>query len=481
MARVTWIGQAATAKDSKVDSLSLLNGYAELVESRQGKATVAIYGTPGLKLFATLPGSGPIRGMFSASNGRCFVVQGTQFFELFQTGSANVYGTLRTSSGPVVMDDNGVHLMAVDGPTGYTLTFSSGAFAQIQDADFVGADRVVSLNNYFLLNKTKTQQFYWTDPLGIAFAPLDFASAEGFPDWIRSLLTAHSSIWLFGDFSTEVWGFTGNANAPFARVPSAFIQYGIAAPHSATLVGETVCWIAANKQGRGLVMQANGYTPERISTHAVETAIQRYPVIDDALGWCEQREGHLFYWLTFPTANATWVYDATAGLWHTRGAMEPTTGQIGRHRANCHVLAFGNKHLVGDYENGHIYELDPETYSDNGDALVFEATMPPLFDADGLHRVAQRHLRLDCKVGIGLDGNVVPGSAPVLMLRLSNDGGATWPIERTASLGASGRTHTLVDFRQLGSGYDRRCRIRITDPVPRVILGAVTDVEVFAR
>ena len=478
--RINWVGQQATAKESKVDSLSLLNGYAEIVESRQGKSVLALYGTPGLKRFTTLPGTGPIRGMFSASNGRCFVVQGNSFFELFRTGAANLYGPLRTTSGPVSMDDNGVHLMAVDGPTGYTLTFATGAFAQIQDADFHGADRVVALNNYFLLNKKDTQQFYWTDPLAITFDPLDFASAEGFPDWVLSLLTAHSSIWLFGATSTEVWGFTGNVTAPFARIPSAFIQQGIVAPHSAVRVGETVCWLSANEQGRGVVVQASGYSPERISTHPVEVAMQGYGIIDDALGWCEQREGHLFYWLTFPTANVTWVYDATAGLWHTRGAYFPPTGQIGRHRANCYVLAFRDTYLVGDYLDGRVYALDFQTYSDDGTALVFEATMPPLFDAEGFHRVAQRHLRLDCKVGVGLDGGVVPGHQPVVKLRLSNDGGETWPLERSARLGALGRTHTLVDFWQLGSGYDRRCKLRITDPVPRVILGAVTDVEVLA-
>lgn len=480
MARIQWIGSAATAKESKVSDLSLLNGYPEIVESKQGKSVLALYGTPGLKLFTTLPGTGPIRGMFRASNGRLFVVQGNRFFEVFAGGGSNAYSpTLRTHSGPVSMDDNSNYLMVVDGPTGYTFRFATGVFAQIQDADFYGADRVMVLNNYFLLNKTQTQQFYWTAPLDITFDPLDFASAEGFPDWLLSILTAHREIWLFGKTNTEVWTFTGNLTTPFAAIGSAFIQMGIAAPHSAARVGETVCWLAGNEHGDGVVVRANGYTPEPISTHAVASALQGYARLDDALGWCEQRDGHLFYWLTFPTANATWVYDMTSGLWHQRGALHPVTSLIGRHRANCHVVAFG-KHLVGDFEDGRIYELDDATYDDDGEPLVFDATLPPLFDPDGLHRVAQRHLRVDCKVGVGQAQGPTERLEPALLLRLSNDGGATWPIERTASLGAQGKTTKQVDFWQLGSGYDRRCRLRITAPVPRVILSAVTDMEVLA-
>ena len=43
-----------------------------------------------------------------------------------------------------------------------------------------------------------------------------------------------------------------------------------------------------------------------------------YPMLSDAFGYCYSDGGHTFYVLTFPSGNATWVYDATTAMWHER-------------------------------------------------------------------------------------------------------------------------------------------------------------------
>lgn len=478
MPRINWIGMSATPKSSNVSNLRLLNGYAEIEDSRQGKTAVALYGTPGLKLFTTLAGAGPVRSVFTASNGRCFAVSANTLCEVFANQTVVNRGSLNSFSGVVSMDDNGTTLFLVDGPSGYTFTFATNAFAQIVDIDFVGANTIAFLDQYMIFNKPGTQLFQWTDLAATTIDGLNFSSVEGSPDVLISLLVVRREIWLFGTKSTEVWFDTGDLNTPFARIEGAFFQQGCAAVHSPARVGDAICWLSANDQGQGMVVRAEGYSAFPISTYAVAEAIQSYPAINDALGWGQQQEGHFFYWLTFPTAGHTWVFDLTTGLWHERGFLLPATGTITRHRANCYTFAFG-KHLVGDYVHNALYTLDNDTYTDNGMPLLFEATLPPFFDTDSLHRVAQQYLQIDVESGTGLDGGVIPGRDPQIVLQLSNDSGHTWGVERPRDLGPLGKTRTRAQWTRLGSAFDRRCRIRISDPVKRVVLGAVTEVEVL--
>lgn len=484
MARIPWVGTSATAKSSNVSNLRLLNGYSEMVESQQGKTTVAIYGTPGLLRFLTLPAAGPIRGGYTASNGRVFVVQGDNLYEIF-VGSDPIWrGPLHTLSGPVSFTDNGIDLVVVDNPDGYALTFADNTYAQIVSAVSPdgGACKVDYLDSRFLFLQPDSQQFRWSELLDTTIDPLSLASAEARPDLLVSMLVVRSEIWLFGSATTEVWVGTGDSDNPFIRLPSGFMQQGCAARHSPARVGEAVCWLSQNEQGAGMVLLASGFQPTPISSHAVSDAIQGYiksvGTIADAIGWSEQTGGHHFYWLTFPAAGATWVYDATAGLWHERGYLEPSTGLVGRHRANCSWYGFG-RHLVGDYADGRIYELSDTTYDDDGSALLFEAVLPPIYDANDGSLVRHDSLCIDAETGVGLSGGLVPGTDPQLMLSLTDDGGHTWEPDMGESLGIQGDTTAYLEWHQLGSSYDRRYRIRISDPVKRAIVGAYTTVQVL--
>ena len=471
--RMNWIGQTATAKESQVDSLRLLNAYPEAVASRQGKTAVALYGTPGLKRFLTLPGSGMVRGLYRASDAQVFAVMGSVLYQVTASGTASPLGTLQSTLTPVVFADNGLAMVLVDKITsGYMVNLHSHSFDALMTPNNTPADRVVFFDNRLLINKQGTQQYQWTDLVSTDIGGLNFQSVDGAPDLLLSMEMMHRELWLPGVVTTEVHADTGDADIPFARIQGAFVEMGIVGPHAIAKVGDTLIWVMQSAQGTGMVVQASGYNAQRISTHDVEQALQRYETLSDCLAWSQQQDGHLFCWLTFPSAGHTWVFDATSGLWHERGWRNPATGQVGRHRANCYAYAFG-KHLVGDFEDGRVYELDSETYSDDGDTLLFEATLPPVFDANSMNRMRFDYLQIECATGVGLEvATNALGYDPQFMLLLSNDGGKTWPIERPKSMGKIGEYTTAVYWWQLGSAYDRRFKLRISDPVKRVILGA---------
>ena len=481
--RIQWVGQSATAKSTNASDIELVNAYAEITEHRQAKSVVTVYRAPGLALLTTLNGSGGVRGLYyAASQDRLFAVQGNTLFEIFNAGGYPFLarGFLLSTGGPVSMDENGVALAIADGEARYSLTFATNTFQFDLNVDFPVASRVGYVDNYLVYTKPNAQEFFWSDLLSTDVPALNFARAEGRPDPIVSMLVHQREVWLFGTETTQPFYSTGDADTPFAPIGSVFIPHGTIAAQSPAIVGETVCWLSRNREGDGMVMQASGQNAQPVSTHAMAEALQTYTVLEDAIGWAQQQDQHLWYWLTLPTEKVTWVLDVTTGLWHRRGWRNPATGFVERHRANCFTFAF-NLPMVGDYEGGQIYRLGMDLFSDAGAAQVVEASFPPLFDAENGARVEQRWLLLECETGVGVDHGVVPGTDPQVSLFISDDGGGTYGPALQRSLGPIGQRKHIVEWRALGSAFDRRCKVQVSDPVKLAITGVLTDIRPLAR
>lgn len=452
-----------------------MNLYCERHEIGNGKEQEAfsLHGTPGLLLKLTLPTS-PIRGIYTASTGSVYAVGGNKLYSISTAFVATERGTLSTSSGQVSIADNGIDLVIVDGQNGYKLTFGSNTFAAITDEDFVGADIVAFQDGYFIFNKPNSGQFYISGLNDTTIDELDFATSEGNPDNIVGHISVHRELWMFNEKTTEIFYNSGDADFPFARLEGGFIEFGCGARFSIAKMNNTVFWIGKNEAGTGIVYKAQGYQPQRISTHAVEQAIQGYADFSDATAFCYQQEGHNFYVLNFPSADTTWVFDDTTGLWHERAFTND--GVLERHRANFYT--FGHDiHLVGDHETGKIYKLDPETYTDDGAAITRLRIAPHL--TSGLKRVTFHKFQLDMETGVGIDGSG-QGDNPQAMMEFSDDGGHTWSNEIWTSFGAIGARNARAIWRRLGTSRDRVFSITITDPVKVVLIGAEMEAEVLA-
>lgn len=369
-------------------------------------STVADYPTPGLKLWAVMP-EGPIRGIWQAvGSGQTFVVAGSGVYTILPPVLIG-----RITAGittPVSMADNGLFLVIVDGTSnGWQVDLSTNTFSQISDPNgmFSGADRVDYLDTYLLFNKPGTPQFYISGSLAVDFDTLDFANKESFSDKLVTLAIAKRELWLFGDRTTEIWYNAGGATAdagagslgsfPFMEVQSVFIDHGICAKYSVATYDNGVFWLTRDRQGQGIVMHGQGYKTERISTYAIEAEIAGYPRIDDAIGFTYQLAGHTFYVLTFPHADKTWAFDITTGLPHEWGWID-SNGEEHRHRANCFANVNGQQ-VVGDWENGNLYLLDRDTFTDNGNPIKRVRSFPHIL-ADG-KRVFYRQFLADMETG----------------------------------------------------------------------------------
>jgi hypothetical protein len=495
----SYVARSVNAADSR-----MVNLFPEIVPEA-GKEPAFLNRAPGLRLLSTL-GTGPIRGLWSFSNDAttAFVVSGTQLYKINTSYAATLLGTV-AGTGPVSMADNGTQLfVAANGPS-YIYNNATNVFAQITDPDFPGATTVGYLDGYFVFNEPNSQKIWITSLLdGTSVDPLDFASAEGSPDGVVSVLSNFREIWVFGTSSVEVWYNTGASDFPLQRIQGAFNELGCAAPYSVAKMDNGVFWLGSDARGHGMVYRADGYTGKRISTHAVEWHIQKYGNLADAIGYTYQQDGHSFYVLIFPSADTTWVYDVATGAWHERAGW--SNGAFTRHRSNCQMF-FNNEVIVGDYQNGNIYAFDLEDYSDNGQIQRWYRTWRALpTGQNNLKRTTHHTLQIDLESGVGLTGSMIAetiylqtendeylvtesddylisddltpvtqGSDPQVMLRWSDDGGHTWSNEHWAGIGKIGEYYRRVFFRRLGMTLklrDRVYELSGTDPVKVAIVGA---------
>lgn len=333
------------------------------------------------------------------------------------------------------------------------------------DGAFEGGSSVDIVDNYFVYNDPDTQQWAASNLLSPLTNPLSFASKDGAPDDLVSLIVDHREVYLLGEQSSEVWVDVGAQPFPFQRIPGTSTQHGIVAKNSMARVGNSFAYVSRNIRGQGMIVQMNGYSPQRISTHAVEnTLVNQY--IEDAIAWTYQLEGHECYVVTFPTLNLTWVYDVSTNMWH-KWLYTNNLNQYERHRGNC-CAVFQGKVLIGDYENGQIYELDPNNYTDNGQKVRRLRRCPHI--VTDLQRQFFDELQIQFQPGVGLQTG--QGQDPQAMLRWSSDGGSTWSNEYWVSIGKVGRYVNRAIWRRLGWSRDRIFEVVVTDPVKAVIVSA---------
>ncbi len=388
------LGGAYTARSVNAADNRMVNLFPEVVPEG-GKEPAFLQRCPGLRLVATV-GQGPIRGMWKFGD-FLYVASGGKLYRVDGNFIATELGLIN-GSGPVSMSDNGTQLFVACNPDAFIYNATTGAFAQITDPDFPGAVTVGYLDGYFVFNEPNSQRFWVTSLLdGLSVDPLDFASAEGNPDDIVSLMVDHREVWLFGNNTVEVWYNAGLADFPLARIEGAFMETGCLAPYSVAKLDNSVFWLGSDARGNGIVYRNQGYNAQRVSTHAIEWQIQQYNVLNDAIGYSYQQDGHSFYVLVFPTAQATWVFDVATGAWHERAFWDGV--RFRRHRSNCQAN-FAGQVLVGDWENANVYAFDPDYYLDNISAQRWVRSWRALpTGQNNLKRTAHHTLQLDIESG----------------------------------------------------------------------------------
>lgn len=447
---------ANTAEGNIAGHEELINVYVE--KATGGKYPFVLKNCPGLAFFLELP-TFPVKAVHF-NKGRAFAVTPTKLYEIFSNGSFNELGNVHFS-GRVVMEDNGAQIVMVDGFSGYYWDATTNLVTQITGDGWYPAKTVTYQDGYFIFERKDTGQFFISELLNVSFDPLDFATAEGQPDKLVAVLSDHREVFMFGTETIEVWYNSGAADFPFERNQGAFVEKGCAAPYSIAKQNNTIYFIGSDL----MVYQMVGYTPIRISTHAVEETLKGIS-LDDAFAYTYQDGGHLFYMLTIPSRKLTWCFDISIGTWHIRKDYH-----FGHHRSNCAVF-FDGKVLVGDFQSGRIYQMTNNYYTDDGEPLVKEFTLPTI--NNGREFLSIFSFELDMSSGVGLTNG--QGSDPKAILTFSKDNGKTWSNDKFSNIGKKGNYLTRVKWNRLGEARQFNIKVSVSDPIPLDIGSAYIEV-----
>jgi len=450
------VGQAYADETAPLASQESINWFPESVETDGTRSVIAMKGTPGLQSFG-LVGTGTVRGSV-VMGGVLYVVADTQLYSVASDGTATSLGTV-SGTGRVSMAQDGTYVVLVNGALGWTYKPSTSTFAQITAGAFYAADTVAWVNQVFVFNRSGTGQFFWSgiaDPT--AYNALDFATAEAAPDNVLGVLADHGELWVFGSDSVEVRRFI-----PFSNL-AAVIQRGCASAYSFCAAANTVFWLGSD----GVMYVSQGYNALRISTRPIEQALGS-ETLSSAFMFAYEDNGHAFICLTFPSGK-TWVYDYVMKMWHRRQSYNMT-----RWRANTYIRAY-NKHLVGDINNGQLWEMRHDVYTEGSDPLIAERKTQ--FFSQNQDWIYGASLELVLNSGVGTTSG--DGSSPVVEMRYSDDGGRNFSTWRWENFGRLGEYNARVFFSRLGRFRSRLFHIRISSPVRRDLIAATGDADVAA-
>lgn len=406
MAQVTdWLAQSYVSNSAPLNASRAVNFFAETeVQDAKSKAPVAVWGSPGISDFCTLPGGdrGPVMA-FQIMNNQLFCVTPRAFYRISANGTAQILGSPSSSPNGVSIDNNGIQIVWVDGFVGWYWSEATGV-QQIIDPNFFPSTTVTFFDTYFVYMRKGTRQFFLGPQNAvIPFDALLFATKEATSDPIVGIMNSHEQLYIFGERRTEVWYDAGNPvpTFPFQRSDGALIQRGLMAAYSTVLEDNTIFFLGDD----GIYYRLDGFVPKRVSNHAIESEWQKYPTRADCYALVYTLFGHKFITLNFLTARKTWVLDLATERWHERESWIGSSADdsIGRWRGNCSVFYF-DRWLIGDSVSGRIGQLNRNVFTEWGDTMVGRIVGPPLHN--DRKRVFMKRFEIDVESGVGIAGEV---------------------------------------------------------------------------
>lgn len=308
---------------------------------------------------------------------------------------------------------------------------------------------------------------------GTDWSGLDFFLKEGAADYIQSIFADREILYVFGqDYASEAWQNDPNTGRP-VRMSGAVSPEASACRFGVVSMGEHLYFIGGSPGGNPVAYRVDGFTPTRISTHAVEAAWALKGVaISTAVAWWYIEDGHYFWVICF-SSGSSWVYDATEKAWHERTAWDGAAFQPYRPWYHTFIPEWGTngQHIVGDYNSGKVLIMSSAFYDDEG-VNVKRVRILPYIYAGGGKRVYVERVDLDMATGL-----IPSGAEPTVALDWSLDNGLTFSTPETAGFGLHDATSQRVYWLAQGSGETAMLpRVSITGQAQTVLIDLEAEV-----
>lgn len=443
--RIPFAISSAEAYSQKNNNSELLNLYVH-VEEQGGKSNHILINTSGLEFIAEADYT--IFGLYEFL-GIIYIATAEALYSYNSTEETFSNLGIVAFDRKVTFADNGIDLMIV-GNNGYSYTPSTNVIKNMAiEKGWHPAAMVTYMDGYFIFNRTGTGQFFISKLYSTELDPIDWATAESAPDDTVGVIVASRQLWILGERSTETWYDSGDPDFPFTRISGAVADIGCSNHQTIAKIRDNIIFAGTDDK----VYFTNGYTPEPISTAAIEKQLSQADR-STLIAFTYTENGHWFYALTI-NQNKTFVYDQNTAQWHTRAS-----GALGRWKIDGAINIFSSGSIIG-YGDKKFYSLSIDNLTESGDRIRREATSLPINST--VNKIRINEIQLDMEVGFDDKARVV--------LQLSKDSGATWSNNNEASTGKVGERFTRVRWLRLGQTRDAIIKIVITDPIPIRITG----------
>lgn len=459
------VGPSSPSRAKHLTVQSTLNMYASINNDAGERGLFSVYGK---KRFSTGT-TDANRGILSRPwNGNVYLIHGQNFYRCNSAGVQTSIGAV-SGTGRCILEATPNYVYAATGD-GRVWRTDGATVEEVTDSDLESPDSLAYINSQLLYDGTGPRFTISDAGQGGTINPLNYASAEAYPDNIVRVYAFDQVIRLFCDDSVEHWFNPGTGTPPVQRINEAIINVGIAGPYAVTNTVKNVYFLGNDNN----VYRIEGYTEVQETTTAMANEFERYSTTSDCFAYAYRSQGLSFVVFSFPTANKTWQFCEEFRTW-----TQLSSGTSGnRDIANGYCYAFG-KHLVTDYRNGNILQLDINTFDDDGGTLLRER-VTPTYDSKNFgasdRPVFWNSIKLVVNPGYGLATG--QGSDPMIMMEYSNDS-HTWISAGMHSLGVMGNYGYELYWYGLGkSDNGRTYRFRVSDPIDFNIFELHADVEI---
>jgi hypothetical protein len=454
------IGPTYTNRSLPVSAQVTRGFYVEF--NQQAQEVTSFNPFPGLKPFST--GAGANRGMGRLDD-VLYTVSANTLFEISSIGAQTQIGTIEGADRCKLDEDQVGNLVIATG-VGKPFSYDGTTLTQGTDIDLPNASTVTYINRRMVYDGNGGDIAFadLSDPLKVNSANVIIAESKA--DDMKAVFAYKQQVFGFGSKTIQPLYNSGTGNPPYTFVLNATQEVGIDAIHSIGSNNRFAYFLGSDQ----IVYQLAGLALNPIGNPAIGQEIAKYSKTDDAYGMCFTLDNQNFYLLSFPTGNETWLFNEGAGLW-TNLAFGTDGSQ---HLISDYQFIY-NKHLVADRRNGNIYELDFETFTDNGEPIQHRrdtiAINGRTFGRAGA-KVFMDRLGIEIETGTSL----VTAESQIIM-QYSDDNGRSWSSERFQNIGAQGEFRHQLDWFGMGSFYTRMFRFTMTDNIKWVLISADADLE----
>lgn len=465
------------------NSQRTINWFPKITDQKsqeKNKTQIALIPRPGLSQFVDLTGDA-VRGLFTArtlTQERCFAVVGTTLYEIHYDGSSTSRGALTGmatgSRSKVYMALNGAgELMIQDVLAGYIFNMLTNTLTRITDADYPRGTTLDFADGYFIISDSNGRVSFSDLNAGTSWDGLDFFTPTFKPDKVKAIATFREEIYCFGDITIEI--YINDGTTPFIRQSRSSVYSGLK-DRDSVAVHQSGMFFRGKSQSGGSEVYLMGSDYSINPLNAPDPITKYEP--EDAEGFVQSTtEGHIFYHLHLPGLNTTFVYDITTGMWHERQSLRPFPDSDGSKpqdmfRGRMHTF-FKGINLYGDWWSGKIFKEDFDVSTDDGNIRLLKR-VSSVFHSE-LKYISVYRLEFDMNSGLASANAPATGqgSAPVMTLKYSINGGNTFEPEEFIELGDLGEYDYRVQSRNLGTARNWVISFEISDPIDIIIMQAV--------